>query len=213
MWFPSSARQAAGLLCAARPGLPHVDTAGSIRRQQPHRREQLGPSVEMSVPRGNGFGGEILHSSFERQEWKEHERNSCAETKVSEEDEGGGAPCARGVFPLCPMEDPIRTDTHTAAQVDLTLQQVDMSSRKLLPLESPCLSKRLAENGGHPHWSSLLLKDCTLVERPRAAAVVEELQPFFKGPPLEQSCRTSSPGRDPMLAQGKSMMKEQQEQC
>lgn len=37
-----------------------------------------------------------------------------------------------------------------------------MSSRKLYPLESPCLSKSLAENGGHPHWSSLLLKDCTL---------------------------------------------------
>lgn len=55
---PQSWQGAVGLFCAARPGLPHVDTASSIWLQQSPHRAWLGPAAQVVAPWGNGFKGE-----------------------------------------------------------------------------------------------------------------------------------------------------------
>ena len=57
----------------------------------------------------------MLRSSYERGVSK-CGRNNCADTKFSEEGEGGGAPGAGAEIPLQPMEDHVRADIHTAAR-------------------------------------------------------------------------------------------------
>ncbi|CAM9267070.1 unnamed protein product [Bubo scandiacus] len=73
------------------------------------------------------------------------ERNNSADTKISEEGGGGGAPGARAEIPLQPL---VQTMVGQAVPLqpvdDPTPEQVDVSEGGCDPLGSPCWSRLLA---------------------------------------------------------------------
>ncbi|GAB0189017.1 epimerase family protein SDR39U1 [Grus japonensis] len=85
-------------------------------------------------------------------------RNDSADTKVSEEGGGGGAPGARAEIPLQPMEKTMvrqavplqlmevhgRADIHLQPMKDPTLEQVEAPEGGCDPVGSPCWSRLLA---------------------------------------------------------------------
>ncbi|KAJ7411668.1 hypothetical protein BTVI_48810 [Pitangus sulphuratus] len=55
---------------------------------------------------------------------------------------------------------------------------------------------------GDPHWSSLFLKDCTLLKGPMLKQFVKNCRPW-EGFMLEEFVKNCLPWWDPMLEQGK----------
>ncbi|KAM9591242.1 uncharacterized protein ACIBXB_006115 [Morphnus guianensis] len=128
------------------------------------------------------------------------ERNNPADTKVSEEGGGGGAPGAeaeiplqpvvktmvRQVVPLQPMEVNGGADIHLQPLEDPTPEQVDVPDGGCDPIRRPRWSRfsgRTCNTTGDPLWSSPFLKDCTP----------------WKGPMLEQFMKNCSPWEGPTL--------------
>ncbi|GAB0207086.1 hypothetical protein GRJ2_003174200 [Grus japonensis] len=85
------------------------------------------------------------------------ERNNSADTKVSEEGRGGGAPGIGGEIPLQPME---KTMVRQAVPLQ-PLEDDGGADIHLQPMEDPMLEQlKIPEGGcdpmGSPHWSRLL---------------------------------------------------------
>ncbi|GAB0184620.1 hypothetical protein GRJ2_000927300 [Grus japonensis] len=85
------------------------------------------------------------------------ERNNSADTKVSVDGGGGGAPGARAEIPLQPME-------KTMVRQTVPLQPMEVNGGAdihLQPVENPTLEQVETPEGGcdpmgSPHWSKLL---------------------------------------------------------
>jgi len=106
------------------------------------------------------------------------ERNNSADTKVSAEGGGRGAPGAGAEIPLQPVEQtmvrqavPLQpmevhggADPHLQPREDPMLEQEDASKGGCDPVGSPHWSRfagRAYDPMGDPRWSSLFLKDFT----------------------------------------------------
>ncbi|KAK4810846.1 hypothetical protein QYF61_008818 [Mycteria americana] len=149
------------------------------------------------------------------------ERNNSADTKVSEEGGGGGAPGARAGIPLQlvvktmvrqdvplqPMEVHGGADMHLKPVEDPTPEQLDAPEGGCDPVESPCWSRfsdRTCDPMGDPRWSSPFLKDRTPwkghMERTHTGAVREELQPMGRTH-VGEVHGGLSPAKQPQLSQ------------
>ena len=105
------------------------------------------------------------------------ERNNPADTKVSEEGGGGDALGAGAEIPLQPM-----VKTLVRQVVPLPMEVHGRADIHLQPVEAPTPEQVDTSEGGcdpvgSPHWSSVLLKDCTP----------------WKGPMLEQFVKNCTP--------------------
>jgi len=116
-----------------------------------------------------------------------------ADTKVSEEGGGRGAPGTRAeislqpmmntmvrqAVPLQPMEVHGGADIHLQPVEDPMLEQVDLPEVGYDPVESPCWSRLLlgpvdSDPVESPRWSSLFLKDCTPWKGPMLEQFMED---------------------------------------
>ncbi|GAB0181320.1 hypothetical protein GRJ2_000597300 [Grus japonensis] len=125
------------------------------------------------------------------------ERNNSSDTKVSEEERGGGVPGTGAEIPLQPTEKTMMKQAVPLQPMeDPTLEQVEAPEGAVTPWEahagasfwqdlwsreegSPRRSRfagRTCDPVGDPRWSSLFLKVCTL----------------WKGPMLEQFVKNCS---------------------
>jgi len=84
------------------------------------------------------------------------ERNNSADTKVSEEGGGGGAPGTRAEIPLQPVEQIMTTQAVPCSPWRSTVEQISIYS----PGRTPCQSREMPEGGCDPVgslcWSRLL---------------------------------------------------------
>ncbi|KAK4811345.1 hypothetical protein QYF61_027574 [Mycteria americana] len=160
-------------------------------------------------------GKKMLHNSSRERGVRICERNNYADTKVSEEGGGGGAPGAgaeiplqpvvktmvRQVVPLPPMEDHRGADIHSAAHGGPHAEASGYALKEAAAHEEPrqeqtpgrtCGPWRGAHAGagflagpvtllGHPHWSSLFLKDCTRWQGPMLEQFLKDCIPW-EGP-------------------------------
>ncbi|PKU42985.1 protein pxr1-like [Limosa lapponica baueri] len=154
------------------------------------------------------------------------ERNNSADTKVSEEGGGGGAPGTGGEIPLQPMMKtmvrqavPLQPmEVHGGAQIHLQPMEDPMSEQGNVPegdcdpMESQHWSRLLA-GLVTPCWSSPFFKDCTLWKGPTLKLLMKNCC-LYEGPTLEKFMEDCFPWEGPMLEQGKRVRrKERQRQC
>ncbi|GAB0179334.1 acid sphingomyelinase-like phosphodiesterase 3b [Grus japonensis] len=106
------------------------------------------------------------------------ERNNSADTKVSEEGGGGGAPGAGAEIPLQPVE-------KTMVRQAVPRQPMEVhggADSHLQPMEDPMPEQVDAPEGGcdpvgSPRWGRFAGRTCDSMEGTHAGAVNEELQP------------------------------------
>ncbi|GAB0209072.1 epimerase family protein SDR39U1 [Grus japonensis] len=122
------------------------------------------------------------------------ERNNFADTKVSEEGGGGGAPGTRAKIPLQPMEKtmvkqagPLQpmevdggADIHLQPMEDSTLEQVEAPEGDCDPM-------------GSPRWSRLLAGPVDPWRAHTGAGLLAGPVTPWKGPTLEQFVKNCSP--------------------
>ncbi|GAB0183808.1 AN1-type zinc finger protein 5-like [Grus japonensis] len=116
----------------------------------------------------------LQHNSSWERGVRTCERNNSADTQVSEEGGGGGAPGTGAEIPLQPLE-------KTMVRQAVPLQPVDVDGGAdihLQPMEDPTLEQVDAPEGGcdpvgSPHWSRLL---------------AGPVAPWREEPGLEQVC-------------------------
>ncbi|RMC16118.1 hypothetical protein DUI87_08327 [Hirundo rustica rustica] len=142
------------------------------------------------------------------------ERNSPADTKISEGRGGGGAPAARAEIPLL-----LAWEVHSGAGIHLQLTEDHVNVHKgncdpmgahaaegswqdLRPCgeRSPPWSRfagRTCDPVGDPHWSRLFLKDCTLWKGHMVAKFMKNCSPW-EGLALQKFMEDCLPWEGPL---------------
>ena len=139
------------------------------------------------------------------------ERNNSADTKVSEEGGGGGAPGTRAeiplqplvktmvmqVVPLQPMEVHGGADIHLQPMEDPTPEQADVPEGGCSPVGSPCWSRLLAGPADpwrerSPRWSRFAGRTGGPVGDPRWSSLFLKDCTLWKGPALEEFVKNCS---------------------
>ncbi|GAB0178358.1 zinc finger and BTB domain-containing protein 5 [Grus japonensis] len=149
---------------------------------------------------------------------KKCERNNSADTKVSEEGGGEGAPGARAEIPLQPMEKTMVRQAVTQqpmedhARVDIHLQPVEdpMPEQVACPNRSCSPWRAHAREGSWQDlwfverslcWSSLFLKDCTPGKGPTLEQFLKNCS-LWGGPMLEKFVKDCIPWEGPQAGAG-----------
>jgi len=147
-----------------------------------------------------------LHNSILQQERGVRicERNNCADTKVSE----GGAPGAGAEIPLQPLDKTMASQAVTLQPMEVHVEQTSTCS---LWREDPTPEQVDAQMRLWPCGESALeqvyWQDLSTSEGP----VMEQSVPEEEGPTLEQFVENCLPWRDPMLEQGKSVRRKEEQ--
>ncbi|KAK4829029.1 hypothetical protein QYF61_001804 [Mycteria americana] len=156
-------------------------------------------------------GKKLLCNSSQERGVRVFERNNSADTKVSEEGGGGGAPgtgaeiplqpvvktMVRQAVPLQPMDLHSGADIHLQPVEDPMPEKVDASEADCDPMESPCWSRLLAGpvtlwRERSPLWSRFAGRTCDPVGDPRWSSLLLKDCTPWKGPMLEQFVKNCS---------------------